>query len=132
MTATNLLPGPNSTQMTMHVGYVQRGAAGVWAAGSAFILPAALITLALSWAYVELRELPAMDAVFYGVQPVELVVLALGALAGVVLYRWQPWRWLAGGGTAASPCCPGSPRPPTRSPPARSCPSSGGCSSSSG
>jgi chromate transporter len=64
MAATNLLPGPNSTQMTMHVGYVQRGSLGVWAAGSAFILPAALITLALSWAYVGLRDLPAMDAIF--------------------------------------------------------------------
>ncbi|QBI19598.1 chromate efflux transporter [Egibacter rhizosphaerae] len=130
MAATNLLPGPNSTQMTMHIGYVQRGTAGVWAAGSAFILPAALITFALTWLYVELRDLPAMDAVFYGVQPVviaviatamvrlaptaasewrtrgvfagalalgllgvnELVVLALGALAGVVLYRWRPWQ----------------------------------------
>lgn len=80
MAATNLLPGPNSTQMTMHIGYVQRGNAGVWAAGSAFILPAAAITLALSWAYVELRELPVMDAVFYGVQPVVLAVIVIAML----------------------------------------------------
>ncbi|MEX0869040.1 MAG: chromate transporter, partial [Nitriliruptoraceae bacterium] len=70
MAATNLLPGPNSTQMTMHVGYVQRGPAGVWAAGGAFILPAAAITLAISVAYVRFRELPVMDAVFAGIQPV--------------------------------------------------------------
>ena len=76
MAATNLLPGPNSTQMTMHIGYVQRGSLGVWAAGSAFILPAATITLALTWAYVELRDVPAMDAVFYGIQPVVLAIIA--------------------------------------------------------
>ncbi len=135
MAATNLLPGPNSTQMTMHIGYVQRGTLGVWAAGSAFILPAGLITFALTWAYVELRDLPAMDAVFYGMQPVvlaviatamvklapkaaddwttravfvaalalglldvnELLVLALGALAGAILFGWQPWRRFGGG-----------------------------------
>lgn len=136
MAATNLLPGPNSTQMAMHVGYVQRGNAGVWAAGLAFILPAAAITYALAWAYVELRDLPAMDAVFYGIQPVvvaiiatamvklapkaaddwkargvfvtaltlglltvdELLVLALGALAGVLLYQGMAWRGARRGG----------------------------------
>lgn len=77
MAATNLLPGPNSTQMTMHVGYVQRGNLGVWAAGGAFIFPAATITLALTWAYVAFRELPVMDAVFYGIQPVVLAIIAL-------------------------------------------------------
>ncbi len=135
MAATNLLPGPNSTQMTMHVGYVQRGNLGVWATGSAFILPAACITLALTWAYVAFRELPAMDAAFYGIQPVvlaiiavamvklapkaaddlrtrlvfvaalglglfgvnELIVLALGAIAGIALYT--AWRWPRGGPT---------------------------------
>lgn len=134
MAATNLLPGPNSTQMTMHVGYVQRGDAGVWVAGLAFITPAALITYALAWAYVAFRDLPAMDAVFYGVQPVvvaiiatamvrlapsaastwttraifagalalgvlnvnELVVLALGALTGVVVVHWRPWQRFRG------------------------------------
>ncbi|MEX0952479.1 MAG: chromate efflux transporter, partial [Nitriliruptoraceae bacterium] len=135
MAATNLMPGPNSTQMTMHVGYVQRGNLGVWATGWAFILPAASITLALTWAYVEFRELPAMDAVFYGIQPVvlaiiavamvklapkaaddlrtrivfvvalglglfginELIVLALGAIAGIALY--SVWRWPRSGAT---------------------------------
>ncbi len=55
---TNLLPGPNSTEMTMHVGYVQRGVRGVWAAGAGFIVPAALITLAISWAYVDTELCP--------------------------------------------------------------------------
>lgn len=128
MAATNLLPGPNSTQMTMHIGYVQRGNLGVWAAGMGFMLPAAGITLALTWLYVNFRELPVMDAVFYGIQPVvlaiivvamvnltpkaandlrtrlvfvvalalglfginELIVLALGAVAGIALYSSWP------------------------------------------
>lgn len=74
--ATNLLPGPNSTQMTMHIGYVQRGNLGVVAAGTAFILPAALITLAVTWAYATYRDLPVMDAVFAGIQPVVLAIIA--------------------------------------------------------
>jgi chromate transporter len=74
--ATNLLPGPNSTQMTMHVGYVQRGDVGLWVAGWAFILPAVAVTLALTWAYVAFRELPAVEAAFHGIQPVVVAVIA--------------------------------------------------------
>jgi chromate transporter len=77
MAATNLLPGPNSTQMTMHVGYVQRGDRGVLAAGAAFIAPAALVTLALSWAWVRFRDLALVDAAFAGVQPVVLAIIAM-------------------------------------------------------
>lgn len=75
MAVTNLLPGPNSTQMTMHVGYVQKGDRGVLAAGGAFILPAALITLALSWAWVRFRDLAIIDAAFSGIQPVVLAII---------------------------------------------------------
>jgi chromate transporter len=75
--ATNLLPGPNSTQMTMHVGYVQKGDRGVLAAGTAFILPAALITLAVSWAWVRFRDLAAVDAAFSGIQPVVLAIIVM-------------------------------------------------------
>ena len=75
MAATNLLPGPNSTQMTMHVGYVQKGDRGLWAAGLAFIVPAALITLGVSWAWVAFRTLPAVDAAFRGLQPAVLAII---------------------------------------------------------
>jgi chromate transporter len=77
MAATNLLPGPNSTQMTMHVGYVQKGDRGVLAAGAAFIAPAALITLALSWAWVRFRDLTLIDAAFAGIRPVVLAIIAM-------------------------------------------------------
>ena len=75
LAATNLLPGPNSTQMTMHVGYVQKGDRGVLAAGTAFILPAALVTLALSWVWVEYRTLDIVEAAFRGIQPIVLAVI---------------------------------------------------------
>jgi chromate transporter len=81
MAATNLLPGPNSTQMTMHVGYVQKGDRGVVAAGAAFILPAALVTLGISWAWVGFRELPLLDAVFRGIQPVVLAIIVAAMLS---------------------------------------------------
>ncbi|MGA1775221.1 MAG: chromate efflux transporter, partial [Nitriliruptoraceae bacterium] len=80
MAATNLLPGPNSTQMTMHVGYVQKGDRGLWAAGLAFIVPAAAITLALSWAWVAFRALPAVDAAFRGLQPAVLAIVVTAML----------------------------------------------------
>ena len=81
MAATNLLPGPNSTQMTMHVGYVQKGDRGVLAAGAAFILPAMLVTLAVSWAWVHFRELPIVDAAFSGIQPVVLAIIVMAVIA---------------------------------------------------
>ena len=80
LAATNLLPGPNSTQMTMHVGYVQKGDRGLWAAGLAFIVPAATITLALSWAWVAFRTLPAVDAAFRGLQPAVLAIVVTAML----------------------------------------------------
>ena len=80
MAATNLLPGPNSTQMTMHVGYIQKGDRGVLAAGGAFIAPAALITLALSWAWVRFRDLALVDAAFAGIQPVVLAIIAMAII----------------------------------------------------
>lgn len=75
--ATNLLPGPNSTQMTMHVGYVQKGDRGVLAAGAAFIAPAALITFLLAWAWVRFRDLALVDAALAGIQPVVLAIIAM-------------------------------------------------------
>ena len=57
--ATNLIPGPNSTEMAIHVGYLRAGWRGLVLAGACFILPAVLVTSALAWAYVQYGTLPA-------------------------------------------------------------------------
>src|SRR5262245_58476052 len=59
--ATNLIPGPNSTEMVMHVGYVRAGLRGLIVAGVCFILPAALIVLALAWFYVQYGTTPTAE-----------------------------------------------------------------------
>ena len=76
LAVTNLLPGPNSTEMVIHLGYVRAGRAGLVAAGLAFILPAATLTLLVAWLYQEFRVLPAVAAIFRGIQPVMLAVIA--------------------------------------------------------
>ncbi len=81
--ATNLIPGPNSTEMVMHVGWVRRGLPGLLVAGLAFIVPAMLITGAVGWAYTTWGTLPEAGWLLYGVKPVMLavVVQAVAAMA---------------------------------------------------
>lgn len=73
--ATNLIPGPNSTEMAIHTGYVRAGVAGLITAGVCFIGPAVLIVLALAWAYKEYGTTPAATWLLYGVQPVVIAVV---------------------------------------------------------
>jgi chromate transporter len=73
--ATNLIPGPNSTEMAIHVGQARAGVAGLLVAGTSFILPAATITLALAWAYVRFGASPQVSAFLVGVKPVITVVV---------------------------------------------------------
>ncbi|MEM6784348.1 MAG: chromate efflux transporter [Bacteroidota bacterium] len=77
--ATNLIPGPNSTEMTMHVGYARAGWLGLAVAGTSFIVPAAVSTGLLAWAYVEYGTLPAVEPFLVGIKPAVLAVI-LGAL----------------------------------------------------
>jgi chromate transporter len=74
--ATNLIPGPNSTEMMIHVGYTMRGIPGAIVTGSCFIVPAFLITLALSVLYVNTGSLPQVNALFWGIKPVIVAVIA--------------------------------------------------------
>jgi chromate transporter len=80
--ATHLLPGPNSTEMAIHIGYRRAGTAGLIAAGVCFIIPAAAIVTLLAWAYVRYGELPQLENILRGVKPVIIVVVlqALWAL----------------------------------------------------
>jgi chromate transporter len=83
MGAVNLIPGPNSTELAMHVGHERRGFVGLLVAGTAFIVPAMAITAAMGWAYVKYRSIPAVTGVLYGVKPVMVAVVlqAIWALA---------------------------------------------------
>lgn len=73
--ATNLIPGPNSTEMAIHVGQARAGLPGLVVAGSCFILPASAITLGIAWAYVRFGALPQVSSFLYGVKPVITVVV---------------------------------------------------------
>jgi chromate transporter len=74
--AANLIPGPNSTELAIHLGYVRAGWAGLLVAGACFIVPAALMVGALAWAYVRFGALPDVEAILAGVKPAVLVVVA--------------------------------------------------------
>lgn len=73
--ATNLIPGPNSTEMAIHIGWERRRWAGLIVAGVAFIVPAMLITAACGWAYARYGALPSARWLLYGVKPVILAVV---------------------------------------------------------
>ena len=77
--ATNLIPGPNSTEMTMHVGFARAGWLGLFVAGASFILPAAGLTLVLAWLYVQTAEIPTLEPLLAGIPAAVLAVIA-GAL----------------------------------------------------
>jgi chromate transporter len=81
--ATNLIPGPNSTEMAIHIGRRRAGWPGLLFAGAAFILPAALLTMGIGWLYLSAGTLPRVQGILYGIKPVILVVVvqALWALA---------------------------------------------------
>jgi chromate transporter len=74
--AANLIPGPNSTELAIHLGYVRAGFPGLLVAGACFIVPAVLMVGALAWAYVRFGALPDVEAILAGVKPVVLVVVA--------------------------------------------------------
>ena len=73
---TNLIPGPNSTEMTMHCGYERAGKAGLFVAGIAFIFPATIITAILAYLYVKYGQLPEVEPFIYGIKPAVLAIIA--------------------------------------------------------
>lgn len=80
--ATNLIPGPNSTELAIHIGHACGGWRGLLVAGAAFIVPAVAMVSALAWAYVRFGSVPAAAGVLYGVKPVVIAVM-LQALWGL-------------------------------------------------
>ena len=75
LAATNLIPGPNSTEMAIHLGYKHGGKAGLIIAGICFILPASLIVVAIAWAYAQYGNTPQVDWLMYGIGPVVIAII---------------------------------------------------------
>ncbi len=77
--ATNLIPGPNSTEMTMHIGRERAGWKGLIVAGACFIIPAVIITAFFAWIYKEFGQLPQVERFLYGIKPaiISIIVAAI-------------------------------------------------------
>lgn len=75
MGATNLIPGPNSTEMAIHIGRKRAGIPGLFVAGICFVIPAMALVWLAAWAYVKFGYLPRMHGLFYGIKPVMIAII---------------------------------------------------------
>ena len=85
--ASNLIPGPSSTEMAIHIGHQRAGWRGLIVAGVSFILPAMLMVIVCAWAYAAFGALPPIQRVLYGIKPViiAIVLQALWRLARIAV-----------------------------------------------
>jgi chromate transporter len=88
--ASNLIPGPSSSELAIHIGYLRAGWAGLLIGGACFISPAAILVGIIAWAYVRFGHLPAIGALLYGVKPVVIAVIvqALWGLGRTAVKSW--------------------------------------------
>ncbi len=100
--ASNLIPGPSSSELAIHIGYLRAGWAGLVIGGVCFIFPAAILVGMIAWAYVRFGHLPAVAGLLYGVKPVVIAVI-LQALCGLgrTAVKSCCWRYA----TARPACC---------------------------
>jgi chromate transporter len=77
---TNILPGPNATEMAIHIGYMKGGKIGGALSGLGFTIPSFIIMLVLSWLYFEFRAMPSVDGLFYGMNPVVVAIILVTVL----------------------------------------------------
>jgi chromate transporter len=91
--ATNLIPGPNSTEMAIHLGYERGGWKGLLVAGCCFILPAVLITGVIAWLYKQYGQLPQVRPFTYGIKPaiIAIILAAVFPLAKKALRSAELW-----------------------------------------
>ncbi|HEY0953006.1 chromate efflux transporter [Nocardioides sp.] len=102
MGATNLIPGPNSTELAIHLGFDRARWRGLLLAGLCFILPAALIVTGLAWAYVEHGDTPSAEWLLHGVVPAVLAIVAWALVALLPTVVKSVWLGLlAAAGLAA-------------------------------
>jgi chromate transporter len=101
LAATNLIPGPNSTEMAIHLGRLRAGWHGLIVGGLAFVLPSALFVTALAWAYVRWGAVPEATAMLGALRPAVLVIV-LDALGGFARTAIRGPHTLAAAATAAA------------------------------
>ena len=89
--ATNLIPGPNSTEMAIHIGFRRAGWPGLIVGGMCFIVPAMLIVLGLAWLYVAYGTTPQAEWLLHGIKPVVIAIIAqaLWTLGNKALKTWM-------------------------------------------
>ncbi len=97
--ATHLIPGPNSTELAIHIGHHRAGWRGLLVAGTAFILPAMLIVIGVSWIYVTYGSLPDVRAVMTGIGPVIIAIVAHGLWGMGTTALKSPWLVVLGLGS---------------------------------
>lgn len=88
--ASSLIPGPSSSELAIHIGYLRGGWLGLAIGGACFILPAAVMVGIIAWAYVRFGHLPAVTGILYGVKPVVIAVIlqALWGLGRTAVKNW--------------------------------------------
>jgi chromate transporter len=89
--ASNLIPGPTSTELAIYLGYTRAGPLGLVLAGALFILPAMFLVLVFAWAYVQYGALPQAASVLYGIKPVIIGVI-VQAIYGLLRTAAKTWR----------------------------------------
>jgi chromate transporter len=103
LSATNLIPGPNSTELAMHVGHQQAGARGLVVAGVCFIVPAALMVGLLAAGYTRYASVPDVGHIFYGIKPVVIAIVAVAVWTlGRTTMTTRGTAATAAGGTSAT------------------------------
>jgi len=90
---TNLIPGPNSTELAIYLGFDRAGWRGLVLAGTCFILPAMLLVWALAAVYVRYQAIPQVEWLLYGVKAVVIAIIgqALWKLGKKALKNWPTW-----------------------------------------
>jgi chromate transporter len=89
--ASNLIPGPTSTELAIYLGYTRAGPLGLVLAGLLFILPAMFLVLVFAWAYVRYGSLPQVASILYGIKPVIIAVI-VQAIYGLLRVAVKNWR----------------------------------------
>ena len=100
MGAASLIPGPSSSELAIFIGYERAGLPGLLVAGICFVLPAAVLTAAIAWAYMRFGALPRVAGLLYGIKPV-VIAIVVHALWGLAPRAIKGSRWLGALGVLA-------------------------------